>query len=166
MKKGLCSRTATLVLALSMLGSVNVLGQVEPQQQDDSVIEIQDGMTVDDGLLRYTYISKIGVGLTISSKRIADIYVECKTYDYADITIKAELQRDDGSWKTIKTFTNSVSDSKICSIEETYAVTRNYEYRIKFTATVKVGSKSESETIYGNVVECYNIIFYDELENL
>jgi len=105
---------------------------------------------------RYALIYKIGIGLTIES-RTAYMYTECKTYENADISMTAELQRLDRDWKTIKTYKASESSAKLCSIDKSYAVTRGYDYRLKVTVSVTDGSQTETDTQYGLVETCYSL---------
>ena len=124
---------------------------------ENSCIVYFDGT---DGLAgnaaRYALIYKIGIGLTIED-RTAYIYTECKTYENADISMTAELQRLDRDWKTIKTYKASESSAKLCSIDKSYAVTRGYDYRLKVTVSVTDGSQTETDTQYGLVETCYSL---------
>ena len=85
------------------------------------------------------------------------MYTECKTYENADISMTAELQRLDRNWKTIKTYTNSEDSAKLCSIDKSYAVTSGYDYRLKVTVSVSDGTQTETDTQYGTVQTCYSI---------
>ena len=124
---------------------------------ENSCIVYFDGT---DGLAgnaaRYALIYKIGIGLTIED-RTAYIYTECKTYENADISMTAELQRLDRDWKTIKTYKASESSAKLCSIDKSYAVTRGYDYRLKVTVSVTDGNRTETDTQYGLVETCYSL---------
>lgn len=109
-----------------------------------------------EGNPRFTLIKQIGVGLVVEN-RIAYINTECKTYETADISMKAELQREEkGTWKTIKTFSNSERNVTRCSIDKSYAVTKDYNYRVKTIAIVNNGNNTEEITRYSSVRECYN----------
>lgn len=148
-----------LLAAAMLLGtSVPVYAQ-EPAEavSENSCIVYFDGT---DGLAgnaaRYALIYKIGIGLTIED-RTSYIYTECKTYENADISMTAELQRLDRDWKTIKTYKASESSAKLCSIDKSYAVTRGYDYRLKVTVSVTDGSQTETDTQYGLVETCYSL---------
>ena len=105
---------------------------------------------------RYALIYKIGIGLTIED-RVAYMYTECKTYENADISMTAELQRLDRNWKTVKTYKASEDSAKLCSIDKSYVVTSGYDYRLKVTVSVTDGTQTETDTQYGTVQTCYSL---------
>lgn len=159
MNKASFKKPMVLLAAAMLLGtSVPVYAQESAEAvSENSCIVYFDGT---DGLAgnaaRYALIYKIGIGLTIED-RTAYIYTECKTYENADISMTAELQRLDRNWKTIKTYTNSEDSAKLCSIDKSYAVTSGYDYRLKVTVSVSDGTQTETDTQYGTVQTCYSI---------
>lgn len=95
---------------------------------------------------RFTYIKQVGAGLRIQNK-VAHIYAECITYNRANISIKVELQRkENGTWKTIKTFSGSANDEE-CVVSEEYTVTSGYDYRTNVSATANGESTSKTSSI-------------------
>lgn len=107
-------------------------------------------------LQRNTLIKQTESGLTIEN-RVAYIYGRCESYDPADIQISVTLQRyDNGNWKDIKTFSASESNKKSVYVDDSYLVTRNYEYRLVVVGTVDTGSTSETVTKYSSSKVCYN----------
>lgn len=59
--------------------------------------------------------------------------------------IKVELQQNDGSWTTIKTWSGKASLS--IEVDEDYYVTSGYQYRLKLTHTAYNSSGNLIETI-------------------
>lgn len=103
---------------------------------------------------RNILIKQIGIGLTINN-RFADIYTEGTTYENGTIKVKAELQRyENNDWTTLKTYTDTKEDTKECYIEKSVAVTQGYDYRVRTTVTVKIGSKEETITKIGTIQYC------------
>lgn len=72
---------------------------------------------------------------------------------YAGVTV--ELQRNDGGWTTIKTW--SVTDGSYAAVYEDYFVLSGYSYRLKVThkSYTKNWVEVESVTAYSNTVN-YN----------
>ena len=161
-QKRISKRLLASTTALCLSFGTITFGQERGYQEQGYEIQyiVEDGNLIIDGdagpidLYRYALINKMGIGLTIED-RIAYIYAECKTYEYADISMTVELQRFDGYWKTIKTYDAADTDSKICSVDKSYAVTRNYDYRVKLSVSVTVDSDTEEDTKYGTVQTCY-----------
>lgn len=159
MNKASFKKPMVLLAAAMLLGTAVPVYAQEPAEavSENSCIVYFDGT---DGLAgnaaRYALIYKIGIGLTIED-RTAYIYTECKTYENADISMTAELQRLDRDWKTIKTYKASESSAKLCSIDKSYAVTRGYDYRLKVTVSVTDGNQTETDTQYGLVETCYSL---------
>lgn len=96
------------------------------------------------------YISIIKTSLNI--ERITKAKVNCWAdlmVDYGNIAmITMELQKNDGTWQTIKKWENQC-DSYVC-IDEDWYVENEYQYRIKvmFEAYTKDMELIESETQY------------------
>lgn len=108
------------------------------------------------GQQRNTLIKQMASGLTIEN-RTAYIYGECEAYEPADVWVTVTLQRskDGGSWKDLKTFSESASNKKSVYVDDSYLVTRDYEYRLKIVGKVDDGSTSETITKYSSSKTCY-----------
>lgn len=96
----------------------------------------------------YTYISNAEALLSINSsgKATAEVYV---TGNSEVTSIKATInlqQYKNGSWATIKTWSES-SSSKILNFIDTYYVSSGYTYRVQSTVTAYSGQNSESTTL-------------------
>lgn len=164
MKKMICKKSAALLLAGSLLFGTAVPAYA--QETIDSGFDYAAGNNdiiyfggteaLTGNAARYALIYKIGIGLSIEG-HTAYVYSECKTYEDCDISVTAELQRLDKSWKTIKTYNASESSSRLCSIDKSYLVTSGHDYRVKVTVSVTDGSKTETDTQYGNVQTCYSV---------
>lgn len=111
---------------------------------------VEEPALLSDSIMpRYTYIKQVGAGLQIQNKT-AYLYAECITYNKANISVKVELQRyENGTWKTIKTYSNSANDTE-CVVSEEYAVTSGYDYRTNIT----VNANGESLTKKSSVEYC------------
>lgn len=90
---------------------------------------------------RWSYLTTIAADLHFEDNGIVHVEVMCDgdDWDVDKITAKCELQQYNGSWKTIKTWTQTENDS-IVWLEKDYAVAKNYSYRLKVTASVYQGS--------------------------
>ena len=98
---------------------------------------------------RWTYLALIEGTLEISGG-VASIIVSCDASrdDVTKVKAKCELQKFDESWETIKTWTETETGT-IINYEKTYAVSSNYEYRLKVTGYAYNGSTLlESATEY------------------
>lgn len=159
MNKASFKKPVVLLAATMLPGtSVPVYAQepVEAVSENSRIVYFDETDRLAGNAARYALIYKIGIGLTIED-RTAYIYTECKTYENADISMTAELQRLDRDWKTIKTYKVSESSAKLCSIDKSYAVTRGYDYRLKVTVSVTDGNQTETDTQYGLVETCYSL---------
>jgi len=151
-----------LAASAMLLGSAAPVYAQEPAEtfeavsENDNVVYFYGTDALAGNAARYALIYKIGIGLTIED-HIAYMYTECKTYENADISMTAELQRLDRNWKTIKTYTNSEDSAKLCSIDKSYAVTSGYDYRLKVTVSVTDGTQTKTDTQYGTVQTCYSL---------
>lgn len=102
----------------------------------------------DEGIqLHYTRIWGIDVGLNISLSGRADCYSQVvldDTSDTAELTM--ELQRSNGgnSWRTIKTWSTSGSDT--VTLDKDWYVTAGYTYRVYATVNVYTASGNLAET--------------------
>ena len=159
MNKASFKKPMVLLAAAMLLGTATpVYAQeaTEAVSENSSIVYFSGTEGRAGNAARYALIYKIGIGLTIED-RTAYIYTECKTYENADISMTAELQRLDRDWKTIKTYKASESSAKLCSIDKSYAVTRGYDYRLKVTVSVTDGNRTETDTQYGLVETCYSL---------
>lgn len=134
--------------------SVQELGETDKtvlnMSQDKILWFVFDQMTYE---LRYQLIHQIGIGLDITNRE-AEVYVECETYEKAEISITARLQQlKNGSWQTIKTFSNT-ENTKLCSIQEYKTLTAGYDYRVDIDVTVDDGNYIEKVSKTGKTVYC------------
>lgn len=104
----------------------------------------------------WSYLTTIAADLHFEDSGIVHVEVTCDgdDSDVDKITVKCELQQYNGSWKTIKTWTETENDS-IVWLEKDYAVAKNYSYRLKITASVYKGS-----VLLEQVTENYAEQFY------
>lgn len=105
---------------------------------------------------RWSYLTTIAADMNFSDNGIVTVSVMCDadSRDVNKITAKCELQQYDGSWKTIKTWTETNNDS-IIRYTKTYAVAKNYSYRLKVTA-----SAYQNSTLKEKVTGEYDETFY------
>lgn len=90
---------------------------------------------------RWSYLRMITGNMTTQDSGLATISVTCDaTYDVNKIKAKCELQQLDGSWKTIKTWTETEEDHMV-RYSKQYAIYKNYSYRLKVTAYMYVDSQ-------------------------
>lgn len=85
---------------------------------------------------RWNYFTSISGDMDISDNGDVLVTVACFSDldDTNKITAKCELQQYKGSWKTIKTWTETNKDARI-RYTKTYALASNYSYRLKITAS-------------------------------
>jgi hypothetical protein len=96
----------------------------------------------------YTYISSAEASLSINSsgEATAVVYV---TGNSEVTSIKATInlqQYKNGSWATIKTWSDS-SSSRTLRFSDTYYVSSGYTYRVQSSVTAYSGQNSESTTL-------------------
>lgn len=86
--------------------------------------------------VQWSYLITMAADMDFDDNNIVSIEVmsDADDRDADKMTLKCELQQYNGSWKTIKTWTETENDSSIWYSKE-YAVTKNYSYRIKLTAS-------------------------------
>lgn len=100
---------------------------------------------------RWSYIGGIQGVLEISNGN-ADVEVFCDatTTGVNKVKAKCELQQLDGSWKTIKTWTETESGTSV-HYYKSYPVSESYSYRLKITGYAYNGTTLlESATVYFN----------------
>ena len=92
--------------------------------------------------LRWSYLTIIRAGMDVNDRNIAKITVTVGSdiFDTNKIKAKCELQQLDGSWKTIKTWTEENDDSALMYDKE-WAIAKKYSYRLKVTASAYKDSK-------------------------
>ena len=163
MKKSVYRKAAVIMSAVFSLGTAvpaysadGNLSEPECAAVDSDILYFGTDDARLGGEARYSLIYKFGIGLTIEGNT-AYVYAECKTYDDADISITAELQMLDNSWKTIKTFKASENSTNFCSIDKSYTVLSGYDYRVKVTVSASDGAQTETDSKYGAVKTCYAI---------
>lgn len=105
---------------------------------------------------RWSYLTMISADMDFDDNNIVTVSVDCDSdpRDINKITAKCELQKYDGSWTTIKTWTETNNDSLI-SYTKTYAVAKNYSYRLKVTVSAYYNS-----TLKEKVTGEYDETFY------
>lgn len=90
---------------------------------------------------RWSYLVQIDMAMDFSGDYAkASISCAADGNDVDKITAKCELQKFDGSWKTVKSWTES-RDSAIIRYDKSYPVPKNYSYRLKLTTSAYKGSK-------------------------
>lgn len=104
---------------------------------------------------RWSYITTIAANMDFDEDGSVFITVTCDSdFDETNkITAKCELQQYDGSWKTIKTWTETNNDSVISYTKE-YAVAKNYSYRLKITVSAYMNS-TLMEKVTGEYAETF-----------
>ena len=98
---------------------------------------------------RWSYIGGIQGVLEVSDGNAEiEVYCNAATVGVTKVTAKCELQQLDGSWKTIKTWTETESGTSVHYFKS-YAVSENYSYRLKITGAAYNGTTLlESATVY------------------
>lgn len=101
------------------------------------------------GQPRWSYLTMIRSQMDIEPENQMNIVVDCSSdpRDVTSLTVTCELQQLDGSWKTIKSWTES-NDSNSIHYEKQYGIYNGYSYRTKITAKAyQNGVLLESETV-------------------
>lgn len=91
---------------------------------------------------RWSYITMISADMEVDDWNAAQISVICNSdiFDTNRLKVKCELQQLNGSWKTIKTWTEENDDSTI-SFDKEWAIAKNYSYRLRVTVSAYKDSK-------------------------
>lgn len=91
---------------------------------------------------RWSYVTMMTAGMDVDDYNAASISVtvNCDAYDTNKVKAKCELQQLDGSWKTIKSWSET-NDDHMISYSKEYAVAKKYSYRLKVTAYAYMDSK-------------------------
>lgn len=98
---------------------------------------------------RWSHLTTITADMEVDNSGWATITVmadaDCQTV--TSIKAKCQLQQYDGSWKTLKTWTES-NDNCIILYSKNYAIPKNYSYRLRVTAyAYKNTTLLESSTV-------------------
>ncbi len=106
---------------------------------------------------RWDYLIYISGFIDISNNKASiEVSADADPTDVDKIKATCSLQRLDGSWKTLKTWTETDNSSSIL-YEKTYGVYSGYNYRLKITVyAYKDGKLLESATEY------FDYGYYDE----
>ncbi|MFT4105631.1 MAG: hypothetical protein QM657_07720 [Lacrimispora sp.] len=99
---------------------------------------------------QWSYLTMITGRMKVDDKNYAKITVACSSdkIEVTKVTAKCELQQLEGSWKTIKSWSESSAGRNIAYTKE-YGIAKNYNYRLKVTAsTYKNSTLLESATEY------------------
>ena len=131
MKKSKVKKILVIVMAITLLCSftVNAAPRINPL---------------------WDYLIAISASIDISDNNIAYIEVDADAdgIDVDKMKATCSLQKLDGSWKTIKTWTETESGRTIL-YDKTYGVYSGYSYRLKVTVSAYKGNKLlESATEY------------------
>ena len=86
-------------------------------------------------------------GLTITASGSAQCSGKTTVVSGYKAKIKVELQRKNGSWSTIKTWT--ATGDGVARISKSYSVSSGYQYRVKTTHYALTSSGSIVESQYG-----------------
>lgn len=106
---------------------------------------------------RWSHLMVMSGQMSIGRSGLARITAECQA-DYLTVNkvkLKTELQRlEKGSWKTIKTWTET-DNSNVALYEKSYAVYKNYSYRLKIT-----GYAYKNNSLVESATETFNYGYY------
>ena len=136
-------KTNLMILTLLILSVMtNLSFGTTSYEMDLSEKELSDYGT------RFSSISYIQGKISVNSRSI-DVDAALKATAGDNTKLYVYLQRsENGSWKTIETFSNS-ENSQLCGLSETVYTATNYKFRLKITARVYDGSSLlENATIY------------------
>lgn len=105
---------------------------------------------------QWSHLTMISADMKVNNHNIAKISVTCDSnmFDTNKVIAKCELQQLNGSWKTIKSWSETNNDSYIMYSKE-YAVAKKYSYRLKVTASAYKDSK-----LLETVTEYFNYGYY------
>ena len=136
-KKAVCMTMAILMLCVS-------INAQELQTNPDSEVITP----------RYSYTDDAYADLSISSSGAASCSASATaTSPSYEVDLTMTLQRNNGGWKTVRSWTNSADWS--VSLNGTWYVTPGYDYRVETKATVKNSSGHTLETVmvHSSIVE-------------
>lgn len=87
------------------------------------------------GTPRWSHWTMLSGEIVIKSenKALISVVCDCSSAEANKVKVTTELQQFDGSWKTIKSWTES-RDSTGFLMEKTYGIAKGYSYRLKVTA--------------------------------
>lgn len=72
---------------------------------------------------------------------LVTVAADCSPAEADNVKVTCELQQLNGSWKTIKSWTQSNKDDTTILMQKNYAIAKNYSYRLKVTAKAYKGTK-------------------------
>ena len=100
----------------------------------------------------YVGLEDVTADLTISSNGYASCEGSASVRDNYTVTVVMELQQKNGTWRTIRTWTEKGGTDVI--VDESYRVSSKYSYRVADTAKVynSSGRLVESKTSYSGEV--------------
>ena len=132
-------RLVTIMLTLSVAVSLMALPAAATDYSD--MISLQ-----------YVGLEDVTAELGISSNGYASCEGSASVRDNYTVTVVVELQQKNGTWKTIKTWTEKGDVDAF--VKESYRVASKYNYRVAATAKVynSRGSLVESKTSYSNEI--------------
>jgi len=94
--------------------------------------------------IQWSDVSTIVSDMTVDSWGVAKVSASgmAKASSSADsVEVIVDLQRySNGSWENLKTWTNKV-DAQFAAINEKYAITKGYSYRLSITVNAYKGSR-------------------------
>lgn len=91
---------------------------------------------------RWSHWTMISGDIEIESDNLCMVTVvgDCSSREANKVKITCELQQLDGSWKTIKTWTDSANSTSLL-MQYHYGIAKKYSYRLKVTAKAYKDSK-------------------------
>ena len=116
--------------------------------------EVQTNLDSEVITPRYSYTDDAYANLAISSSGAASCSASATAISPSyEVDLTMTLQRNNGGWKTVKTWTNSADWS--VSLSGTWYVTPGYDYRVETKATIKnsSGRALETVTVHSRTVE-------------
>lgn len=145
-----CQKILSLVMAAMLLLSFGVVVSAsEPVNPENSVALRQTVINP-----RFVALSDCGNALTLENS-LGKLYCYGYTDTYSGYKayVKVELQKMDGTWTTIQTWTDS-SNSTAATVSEYYYVAKGtYQLKITHKAYNQNGTLADEFTSYSDVVQ-------------
>lgn len=116
--------------------------------------ELQANLDPEVIIPRYSYTDDAYAALSISNSGAASCSTTVTAISSSsEVDVTMTLQRNNGGWKTVKSWSNSADWS--VSLNGTWYVTPGYDYRVETKATIKnsSGRTLETVTVYSRTVE-------------
>lgn len=136
-KKAVCMTMAVLILCVSANAG-----------------ELQTNLDPEVITPRYSYTDDVYAALSISSSGAASCSASATAISPSyEVDLTMTLQRNNGGWKTVRSWTNSADLS--VSLSGIWYVTPGYDYRVETNATIKnsSGRTLETVTVHSRTVE-------------